>query len=304
MQMLSKGSVGSEVKVLQKALKIEADGIFGSGTKKAVIKFQLNYSLAPDGVVGNDTWNLLLMHGAKDEAIDQDTDTMDQYFTTSYNQTIHRHHLPKGEYIEGPVENEYIFIHHTAGWNSPYKTINSWGRDSRGRIATEFVLGGQKVTNGDDEHDGVMVQAFPKGGQGWHLGKTGSGHMNKHSVGIELNNFGYLKDGKTYAGQTAIESQVCTLKEPFRGYIDWHAYSEKQIVELEKWLRFVAERDNIDLRVGLVQWIKKQGAFKAFDFQEDAYYGKVKGLLTHTNVRKDKLDCYPHPDLVDMLVSL
>ena len=25
--------------------------------------------------------------------------------------------------------------------------------------------------------------------------------------------------------------------------------------------------------------------------------GKIKGLLTHTNVRKDKSDCYPDPNL-------
>ena len=129
--------------------------------------------------------------------------------------------------------------------------------------------------------------------------------MNRHSVGIEINNFGYLKEGnKTYAGQTAHESQICKLPEAFRGFLDWHNYSEKQIEALKLLLLFIAERDNIDLRIGLVQWIKKYGPNKAFEFQEDAYYGKVKGLLTHTNVRRDKFDCYPHPDLIDMLLSL
>ena len=207
--------------------------------------------------------------------------------------------MPKGEYLDGPISNDYIFLHHTAGWHNPYKTVDHWGRDSRGRVATEFVLGGQKITNGDDEYDGVMVQAFPEGGYGWHLGKTGSGFMNRHSLGIEINNFGYLtKDLKTYAGQKAHESQVCTLKEPFIGYTHWHNYSTRQIEELEKWLRYVAERDNVDIRIGLVQWIKKFGPNKAFEFQEDAYYGKVRGLLTHTNVRRDKFD------LIDMLLSL
>jgi hypothetical protein len=73
---------------------------------------------------------------------------------------------------------------------------------------------------------------------------------------------------------------------------------------VEKWLRFIGERDGVDLRVGLQQWIKKQGATKAFDFQEDAYYGKVKGLLSHTNVRRDKMDVYPDPRLIDVIMSL
>lgn len=305
MEMLKEGSKGTAVKNLQRALKIHVDGIFGPGTKKAVVKFQLGSGLAADGIVGNDTWTLLLSRGPETEAIDEDTDTMEQYFTTPYDQTIHRHYLPKGEYLDGPISNDYIFLHHTAGWHNPYKTVDHWGRDSRGRVATEFVLGGQKITDGNDDYDGVMVQAFPEGGYGWHLGKTGNGFMNRHSLGIEINNFGYLtKDLKTYAGQKAHESQVCTLKEPFRGYTHWHNYSTRQIEELEKWLRYVAERDNVDIRIGLVQWIKKFGPNKAFEFQEDAYYGKVKGLLTHTNVRRDKFDCYPHPDLIDMLLSL
>ena len=304
MEMLKEGSKGQDVRRLQQLLKINKDGIFGPGTKKAVIRFQLGRNLSADGIVGNDTWTLLLTNGPEFEAIDEDTDIAEQYYTTSFNQIIHRHFLPKGEYIEGPVTNDYVFIHHTAGWNNPYRTVDHWGRDSRGRVATEFVLGGQKITNGDDEYDGVMVQAFPKGGQGWHLGKTGSGFMNRHSVGIEINNFGYLKNGKTYAGTTAHEDQICKLKEPFKGYIEWHNYSPAQIEALDLWLRYIAERDSIDIRVGLVQWIKKYGPTKAFEFQEDAYYGKVKGLLTHTNVRRDKFDCYPHPDLIDMLLSL
>lgn len=304
MEMLKEGSKGPDVRKLQQLLKINKDGIFGPGTKKAVIRFQLGRNLSADGIVGNDTWTLLLTNGPEFEAIDEDTDIAEQYYTTSFNQIIHRHFLPKGEYIEGPVTNDYVFIHHTAGWNNPYRTVDHWGRDSRGRVATEFVLGGQKITNGDDEYDGVMVQAFPKGGQGWHLGKTGSGFMNRHSVGIEINNFGYLKNGKTYAGTTAHEDQICKLKEPFKGYIEWHNYSPAQIEALDLWLRYIAERDSIDIRVGLVQWIKKYGPTKAFEFQEDAYYGKVKGLLTHTNVRRDKFDCYPHPDLIDMLLSL
>ena len=306
MIMLSENSTAvADIKQLQRLLKIKADGVFGPMTKKAVIRFQLNANITADGVVGNETWTLLLSRGVVMDAIDEDTDTMSQYFETNFNQKIHRHYLPKDEYIKGPVTNDYLFIHHTAGWNNPYKTIDSWGRDDRGRVATEYTIGGQKITDGNADYDGVTVQAFPNGGQGWHLGKTGSGFMNRHSVGIELNNFGYLtSEFETYAGQTAIPSQVCTLKEPFRGYINWHAYSEKQIKELEKLLKHISERDNIDLRVGLVQWIKKFGPMKAFDFQEDAYYGKVKGLLTHTNVRRDKFDCYPHPDLVDMLLSL
>ena len=306
MELLKLGSKGVGVKNLQRLLKIKPiDGDFGPMTQKRVIQYQLSQDLKPDGIVGAITMQMLMVKPYVTHlAIDEDTDDMNRFYVSNYNQKIHKYYLPKGEFIQGKIKNDYIFLHHTAGWNNPYKTIDHWGRDDRGRVGTEFVLGGQKITNNNADYDGVMVQAFPEGCQGWHLGKTGSGYMNRHSVGVEINNFGYLKDGITYAGQKATPEQICTLSEPFKGFLTWHNYSEAQINELEKWLRYVGERDNLDIREGLVQWIKKYGPTKAFEFQKDAYYGKVKGLLTHTNVRRDKFDCYPHPDLIDMLLSL
>lgn len=305
MELLKLGSRGESVKRLQGLLSLPKDGIFGSNTRKRVIQYQLSNDLKPDGIVGKVTMQLLMLRPYDFEAIDEDTDVQGQYFTTHFNQTIHKYYLPKNEYIKGPIKNQYVFLHHTAGWHNPYKVIDSWGRDNRGRVATEFVLGGQSIKGTDNNYDGVMVQAFPTGGQGWHLGRTGSGLMNRQSVGLEICNFGYLTDDyKTYTGATADKSQICKLKEPFKGYLNWHNYSDKQIKETETWLKFIAERDNIDIRVGLVQWIKKYGPIKAFDFQEDAYRGEVRGLLTHGNVRRDKTDIYPHPKLVEMLLKL
>ncbi len=66
--VLKQGSTGQEVKNLQNLLKEDLeiahsdssftniDGIFGSNTKAAVIKFQKDRHLAGDGVVGAVTW--------------------------------------------------------------------------------------------------------------------------------------------------------------------------------------------------------------------------------------------------------
>ena len=127
--------------------------------------------------------------------------------------------------------------------------------------------------------------------------------MHTHSVGVEVCNFGYINNGKTYAGTTAHESQIITLDKEFRGHKTWHKYSDTQIESLRKWILYIAERDNIDVRDGLVAEIRKNGA-DGFEFNENAYYGKVKGLWTHTSTRKDKTDMYPCPRLIDMLLSL
>jgi hypothetical protein len=127
--------------------------------------------------------------------------------------------------------------------------------------------------------------------------------MHTNSVGIEVCNFGYIVNGKTYAGTVAHESQIVELPKVFRGHKLWHRYSDKQIEVLKKWILFIADRDNIDVRKGLVEEIKKNGA-GGFEWNENAYYGRVRGLWTHTNTRKDKVDMFPQPELIDMLLSL
>ena len=292
--ILKVGSRGKEVKELQEFLGIGADGIYGIGTKAAVQKWQANNNLVADGIVGPATWDAMGL---------ATTDNSEQIYTTENGLVVERHFLPVGEYKSGPTDKEYVFLHHTAGWHNPFNCIDQWGRDSRGAVATEFVLGGPSVRGNDDKLDGVMVQAFPEGAYGWHLGKNGSQHMHTHSVAIEVCNFGWVKDGKTYAGTKVHESQIVELSKPFRGHTTWHRYSDAQIEALYKWILWIAERDSIDVRAGLPALVKEKGA-DAFEFNEDAYYGKIKGLWTHTNTRKDKVDMFPQQELMDMLTSL
>jgi len=292
--VLKLGSKGKEVKELQEFLNISADGIFGVGTKAAVQKWQANNNLVADGIVGPATWDAMGL---------ATTDASEKVYTTDNGLVINRHFLPVGEYKQGPINAEWLFLHHTAGWHNPYKTIDSWGRDSRGAVATEFVLGGPSVKGNDDKYDGEMVQAFPEGNYGWHLGKNGSQKMHVNSIGIEVCNFGYVVNGKTYAGTTVANSQIVELDKEFRGHKLWHRYSDAQIEALHKWILWIAERDNIDVRAGLPALIKEKGA-DAFEWNADAYYGKVKGLWTHTNTRKDKVDMFPQQELMDMLITL
>jgi len=292
--LLKVGSRGKEVKELQEFLGIGADGIFGKGTESAVKEFQKTNGLTADGIVGPSTWDTMGL---------ATTDASEKVFTTDNGLVVNRHFLPHGEYKNGPINAEWLFLHHTAGWHNPYNTIDAWARDSRGAVATEFVLGGPSVKGNDTKYDGEMVQAFPEGNYGWHLGKNGSQKMHINSIGIEVCNFGWVKDGKTYAGTSVHESQIVTLDKPFRGHSTWHRYSDKQIEALRLWILWIAERDNIDVRAGLPALIKKNGA-DAFEFNEDAYYGRVKGMWTHTNTRKDKVDMFPQNELMDMLVGL
>ena len=295
MVVYKRGSVSEQVKQIQKALGIKADGIFGKGTEDAVKKFQQENGLTVDGKVGQKTLEKLMSN--------MDTD-LSPIVKPESILDIENYYLPKNEYVSGKFKNDYIILHHTAGWDNPKQVVDSWAKDTLGRIATEFVIGGQRCTDGRNIYDGKVVRSYPEGNQGYHIGASGSTYMNTHSVGIELCNMGWVKNGKTYTGSIVRPDQIVSLNEPFRGYIKWHKYSDKQIQSLRELLLYIAKRDNIDLHKGIYQWIKQEGAEKAFDFHQDAYDGKVKSLLCHSNIRKDKFDMSPQPELIDMILTL
>lgn len=67
--VLKSGNRGAAVRTLQNELrrhgyKLTADGIFGAGTRNAVIQFQRGHKLGVDGIVGKQTWDRLLWNSS------------------------------------------------------------------------------------------------------------------------------------------------------------------------------------------------------------------------------------------------
>ncbi|MBE7079899.1 MAG: spore cortex-lytic enzyme [Clostridiales bacterium] len=75
--VLRSGAKGGEVKEVQRRLKLwgyysgSVDGVFGEGTKKAVIAFQKKNGLTADGVVGKSTYKALGMTSSYQALLEQ-----------------------------------------------------------------------------------------------------------------------------------------------------------------------------------------------------------------------------------------
>lgn len=302
------GSRGNVVKQIQTALNIESDGVFGTETESAVKDFQLKHNLVVDGIVGEKTMEILLPKTENKTSV-LTSSIISSFSNTTFNSkaapkpVIEDYFLPKSQYINGVYKNDYIILHHTAGHDSPKQVVDNWAKDAAGRVATEFVIGGQRSTDGRNTYDGKIIHAFPEKNQAYHIGNCGSSYMSLHSVGIEMCNIGWVKNGKSYVNTIVRPDQIITLEEPFRGYTRWHKYSDAQLKSLYSLLLYIADRDNIDLHEGLYKWIGKEGV-NAFDFHQDAYLGKCKGLISHANIRKDKFDVCPQQELIDLILSL
>lgn len=315
--ILKIGDRGPLVEFLQQYLGIRGEGGFGPKTKAAVVNFQRKNGLVPDGIVGPITWDCL---GASPEEFYADTD-----ITTSASWII-SYLLPDGEFVNTSTSKKYIFVHHTAGRENPYNCIDHWAKDQRGRIGTHYVIGGvknsqdlSKVDKENSPYDGVILQAIDDKFYGFHLGPTKSSFMHKHSLSIELCSAGYLKKKGdkfyTWFNEEVHPSQVVELEHEFKGYKYYQKYSDKQVRSLKALLMLLADKHGIDLQTGLIKWLKPtfyiedssarakaQGV--AFDYDESACQGKITGLLSHGNVRKDKSDLFPQPEVINMLKSL
>lgn len=310
MTTLKLNSKGQEVYELQNFLKITTDGFFGQKTKKAVMQFQANNKIFPDGIVGPKTYQKLYDKGF----LKHNMETIDSF-------DIDFHLLPEYAYFKPARAKKWIFLHHTNGWHNPYKVIDDWAKRQK-NVGTEYLIGGQSIEDNDTKYDGKILQSMPDNCSAWHLG-IGNNPMHLDSLGIELCNFGYvtkgyfmkkengiyikkLLDPNTYYtsyGNEANTNQLVKLTDPFRNFSMWHKYSDLQINHLKKLLEFQAYKQNIDIRAGLPNLIRKIG-IKAFDKTDIKMCKETPGLWSHTNVSPVKVDVAPQENLVEMLLSL
>lgn len=99
--LLRVGSRGETVKKLQAALGVDADGIFGNGTKKAVMDYQTSHGLAADGMAGPAT--LAQMSAFAGEVTEE---AVKRAFLTTDEEEFESEPLPElkaGEIIKGSL---------------------------------------------------------------------------------------------------------------------------------------------------------------------------------------------------------
>ena len=222
--------------------------------------------------------------------------------------------LEKDEYYNEVFEKDTIIIHHTAGSHRADWTVASWehDKDKAGlslKVATAYVIGGISTRDVKDvAWDGVIVNAFDDKFWAHHIGSKNANNsiLNKKSVAIEVCNYGPLikgKDGNFYNYVKSIvpKEQVTTLAKPFKGYIYYHSYTAKQLESLKWLLQDIAKRyPKINLKKGLQEFLDNDDCFELNQAATKGY----PGLWSHTNLRADKSDMYPHPKLIELIKSL
>lgn len=221
----------------------------------------------------------------------------------SFLKNIKQVPLIDSEYVKEVTEKNQIYLHHTAGSASGVSTFSNWMADSRGRIATCVCIS----NTGAKEGDGVISQGFSSKYWAYHLGvkkevfeayKLPYLQLDKYSIGVEICAWGQLteKDGKffNYVNRQVPKEEVCTLEERYKGHRFFHRYSDEQIRSVENLLKYWNDIYGIPIEYNHeLMW----------DVSKEALSGRP-GLYTHNSVRRDKIDIFPQPEMIQMLKNI
>ncbi|MEM8900463.1 MAG: N-acetylmuramoyl-L-alanine amidase, partial [Bacteroidota bacterium] len=156
-----------------------------------------------------------------------------------------------------------IFLHHTAGNHDPRSTKSWWQHPQNPeRVATAYVIGGVSP-DGNQEWDGKVLKVMEEKSWAYHVGLGNLNDLDKRSVGIEICNVGYLYQLPKGFYSPVIDGiipddQVVELEKPFRGFRFYHKYSNAQLDTLKELILQIADRQSIDLKEGLQEWIQKE----------------------------------------------
>lgn len=197
--------------------------------------------------------------------------------------------FPADQYVPEETKKKQVVLHHTVSDpNNSHGDLSYWISTSQ-RIATHIII----------RNDGKALQCYSSKLWGYHLG-AGNSNLDKHSIAIEIDNWGPLKykKGKFY---NAYDQKVKIKDDEvvefpgdgFRGHNYFPKYTEAQIETVGELLLLFNKKYNIPLKYNEDMW----------NVSNKALNGK-KGIWTHVSFRSDKSDCFPQPELVEMLKSL
>ncbi len=192
--------------------------------------------------------------------------------------------LKNDQYYPTAQTKSHIVLHHSAG-GSAASSIAYWASTPE-HIATPYII----------DRDGTIYECFDPKYWAYHLGVKGATWLEKASIGIEICSYGQLQPNMagellTYTKKVIPKEKAVKLN--FRGFDYYEAYTLEQIKSLSILLPYLLDRFKIPL----------QADRKEF-WEYKPPESLPPGIYSHTTVRKDKVDIYPHPDLVKLVYSL
>jgi N-acetyl-anhydromuramyl-L-alanine amidase AmpD len=189
---------------------------------------------------------------------------------------IIKNYLKKVNYFQEEYKKTQIVLHHTetTGWRSPFK----WWSRKGNHVATAYII----------DKDGTIIECFdPKH---WAYNTGLGAKYDKHNIGIELVNEGYLRctnedEGRfKYRGKYNYKYKIGfspkVLTEEWRGHKYFAKYTTEQIKSTFELVKKLC--NDFDIRT-----------FIAPKHIYNEQLRNFRGIITHANVKQNKTDISP-----------
>ncbi|MEM8527783.1 MAG: N-acetylmuramoyl-L-alanine amidase [Bacteroidota bacterium] len=136
---------------------------------------------------------------------------------------------------------DFLIVHYTAGRNAE-SSVN-WLTNPNSKASAHLIIG----------RDGSITQLVPFNQIAWHAGESswnGISGINKHSIGIELDNAGKMQAhgdfwlswfGKLYPSEEVIEAKHRNEEEK----AGWHLFTEEQLTVAKEVAALIVNKYNI-----------------------------------------------------------
>ena len=194
--LIRKGDKGEEVKKIQAALGLTADGNFGSGTEEAVKEFQRKNGLSADGIVGPNTFDMMV---AEPEAVEIDLSKLDGHIPSEVVAQIPDTMKKFG--IHTPLRLAHFLAqcgHESAGFKATEENLNYSDKALRAvfgkyfptdELASEYARQPEKIAN--RVYANRMDNGDEESGDGWkyrgrgYIQLTGKHNYSKFNESVE-----------------------------------------------------------------------------------------------------------------------
>ena len=198
--------------------------------------------------------------------------------------------LNETQYYLEEFPKKQIVLHHTVS-NGNAKSVMNWWASTPAKIGVAFII----------DRDGIIHQCFSSKHWAHHLGTKSKQNkqLNQESIGIELCSWGSLKRSPLQPSVKALftsstgaivpNDEVVELEKPFRGSIYYQKYTDKQLKSLQILLNYLCEIYKIPKTYNADMWAYSRMAMKG-----------NSGIYTHVSFRKDKSDCFPQKELINL----
>lgn len=195
--------------------------------------------------------------------------------------------LPEGQYNTGKHKKSGICVHHTVGGTA--ESTFHWWNSNTSKVGTAYII----------DRDGTLLEVFDPEYWAWQFGLKIWGNADRYAferrfIGIELASEGGIieKDGKFYCYDRISPrteksaDEIFDAGKDYRSYRYFDRYEPAQIETLTELVNHLCDRFDIPHRM----------LHRPMD-----YYGEeikdFEGIIGHVNVRKDKTDPCPSPEL-------